>query len=177
MDLPHKPHIGDVPTIHVANIYSYVGGNPMSFTDPLGLWVAGVYDRTSGRLTLHDVENGTSISGQFESGGKPFGDPIPAGQYDIVARAGRDGFFRLEPLDSNYGDDTDDRSGRNHFRLHHPGRTIGCIAAQDEKNWNNIEDFIRSTLSDAVTVPSMSRKPWGPKTETLQRFGRIVVIH
>lgn len=102
---------------------------------------------------------------------------IPAGQYDILSRAGRDGFFRLEPVDSNYGDDTDDKSGRNRFRLHHPGRTLGCVAAKDEGNWNDVEKFINSTVSDEVTVPSMSRNPWGPKTETLQRFGRIVVIH
>ena len=159
------------------NVYGYVGGNPLRYSDPLGLWAYGVYDRKSGELTLHDLEKGTSIRGKFESGGKPVGDPIPQGQYDIIAREGRDGFFRLEPLDSNYGDDADEKTGRKHFRLHHPGRTVGCIAADDQKNWNDVENFIRTTQSDSVTVPSMSRNPWKPKTETLQRFGRIVVIN
>lgn len=79
--------------------------------------------------------------------------------YDILARAGRDGFFRLEPVDSNYGNDKDEKTGRTHFRLHHPGRTMGCVAAKDEKNWNDIENFINSTKTDNVTVPSMSHKP------------------
>ncbi|MDB0520967.1 RHS repeat-associated core domain-containing protein [Ralstonia solanacearum] len=157
--------------------YSYVNGNPLIYTDPLGLWVYGTYDRSTGTLTLHDLEKGTTISGPFESGGKPFGDPIPNGTYDILARAGRDGFYRLEPVDSTYGDDMDDKTGRTHFRLHHPGRTLGCIAAKDDKNWTDIENFINSTQTDNATVPTMSRWPWAPPTETLPRYGRIVVIH
>ncbi|OPK46132.1 type IV secretion protein Rhs, partial [Ralstonia solanacearum] len=157
--------------------YSYVNGNPLIYTDPLGLWVYGAYDRSTGTLTLHDLEKGTTISGPFESGGKPFGDPIPNGTYDILARAGRDGFYRLEPVDSTYGDDMDDKTGRTHFRLHHPGRTLGCIAAKDDKNWTDIENFINSTQTDNATVPTMSRWPWAPPTETLPRYGRIVVIH
>ena len=97
--------------------------------------------------------------------------------YDILARAGRDGFFRLEPVDSNYGNDKDEKTGRTHFRLHHPGRTMGCVAAKDEENWNDIENFINSTKTDNVTVPSMSHKPWASSTETLPRYGRIVVTH
>ncbi|MDG4551044.1 MAG: RHS repeat-associated core domain-containing protein, partial [Candidatus Contendobacter sp.] len=160
-----------------ANLYGYVNGNPISYTDPLGLWVYGTYNRSTGTLTLHDLEKGTTISGPFESGGKPFGDPIPNGIYDILARAGRDGFYRLEPIDSTYGDDTDDKTGRIHFRLHHPGRTLGCIAAKDDKNWTDVEKFINSTQADNVTVPSMSRWPWAPSTETLPRYGQIVVVH
>jgi hypothetical protein len=128
-------------------------------------------------LTLVDIDTGAKISGQFESGGKPFGDPIPNGQYDILARAGRDGFFRLEPVDSHYGDDTDEGTGRTHFRLHHPGRTLGCVAAKDDKNWQDVESFINSTNTDNVTVQSMSRNPWAPNTEVLPRFGRITVVH
>jgi hypothetical protein len=158
-------------------IYSYVGGNPLSFIDPLGLLITGTYDRSTGTLTLRDIDTGETISGQFESGGKPFGDPIPNGYYDILARLGRSGFFRLEPVDSNYGDDTDKATGRTHFRLHHPGRTQGCIAAKEQKNWQDIENFINSTRTDNVTVQSMSRKFRAPRTEVLPRFGRINVVN
>jgi len=159
------------------NTYAYVGGNPVAYVDPWGLWIYGTYDRSNGTLTLHDSEKGTTISGPFESGGKPFGDPIPNGVYDILERAGRDGFYRLEPVDSSYGDDRDDKTGRTHFRLHHPGRTLGCIAAKDDTNWTDIANFINSTKTDSVTVPSMSHWPWSSPTETLPRYGSIVVIH
>jgi RHS repeat-associated protein len=159
------------------SLHAYVDSNPLSYIDPLGLSVYGTYDRSTGTLTLHDQEKGTTISGPFESGGKPFGDPIPNGAYDILARGGRDGFYRLEPIDSTYGDDMDDKTGRTHFRVHRPGRTLGCIAAKDDKNWTDVENFINSTQTDNVTVPSMSRRPWAPRTETLPRYGRIEVIN
>lgn len=154
-----------------------MGGNPVNFVDALGLLVTGTYNRSTGTLTLQDIDNGTTISAQFESGGNPWGEPIPVGQYDILARAGRGGFFRLEPVDSNYGDDTDEASGRDHFRLHHPGRTLGRIAAKDNKGWGDVENFINATRTDSVQVKSMSRNPWGPKTETLPRYGRINVVN
>ncbi|MEO8152099.1 MAG: IPTL-CTERM sorting domain-containing protein [Rhizobacter sp.] len=159
------------------NSYAYVGSNPLSGVDPLGLWVYGTYDRASGTLTLHDLEKDTTISGQFESGGKPWGDPIPQGQYDLLTREGRGGFFRLESVDAHYGDDMDDSSGRTNFRLHHPGRTLGCVAAKDEKNWADVNNFIISTATDSVSVDSKSRNPFAPKTEALTRYGRIVIIH
>jgi RHS repeat-associated protein len=159
------------------NTFAYVTNNPLRFIDPLGLWINGTYSSSTGVLTLHDVERNLTMSGSFESGGKPYGDPINDGSYDILERAGRDGFFRLEPLDNNYGNDKDDRTGRSHFRLHHPGRTMGCIAATNDDNWNDVEDFIKSTSTDNVTVPSMSHLPWAPGTEVLTRYGRITVTH
>jgi RHS repeat-associated protein len=161
------------------NLYAYVGGDPLNYIDPLGLWVDGTYNRTTGVLTLHDRERGTTISGPFESGGKPYGDPIPVGSYDILIREGREGFFRLEPLDNYYGNDKHDETGRTHFRLHHPGRTVGCIAATDAKNWSDIEQLINTTKTDSVSVTYERRwyRPWQPPkwAEALTRYGRITV--
>lgn len=68
------------------------------------------------------------------------------------------------------------KTGRDKFRLHRPGRTIGCIAAEDADNWSKVKDLIRQTVTDTVTVQSKSRRPWAPSTEQLIRYGRIVVI-
>lgn len=159
------------------NFYGYVHGNPVNFTDSIGLWVDGTYDRSTGMLTLVDKEKGVTITKPFESGGKPYGDPIPAGDYDILERGGKDGFFRLESVDSNYGDDLDQGTGRNQFRLHRPGLTVGCIAAKDKKDWDETEKFIKSTKSNQVTVQSKSRWPWSPSQEVLPRYGKIRVIN
>jgi hypothetical protein len=132
---------------------------------------------------LHDIEKDTTISGQFFSGGNPWGDPIPVGDYDILIRAGRPGFFRLEAIDGNYGDDKHQGTGRTYFRLHHPGRSIGCITANDWDNWNEIESFINSTRTDSVTI--ITSPAWTSangnisipaQSEVLTRYGRITVI-
>lgn len=53
-----------------------------------------------------------------------FGGPIPLGDYDILERGHKDG-FRLEPKDDPYGDDVHNETGRDNFRLHGPGGSIG----------------------------------------------------
>ena len=124
---------------------------------------------------MHDLETGQSVRGKFESGGNPFGDPVPNGIYDILAHPDPD-FFRLEPVDRSYGDDTHESTTRDLFRLHRPGRTMGCIAAKDWGNWRPAQKLIRNTLADTVQVRSKSRRPFAPRMETLPRYGRIVVI-
>jgi RHS repeat-associated protein len=158
------------------NTYVYGNGNPPTYSDPLGLWVFGVYNNATRQLSINDLETGQSISGPFSSGGRPFGAPIPNGIYDVVQHPDFD-FYRLEPVDDSYGDDTSDRTNRNNFRLHRPGRTFGCIAAEDADNWRKVRDLIRKTETDNVTVRSKSRRPWASSTELLIRYGRIVVIN
>jgi RHS repeat-associated protein len=158
------------------NGYGYAGQDPMGAVDPWGLWVVGVYNKTTGILTMTDTEKGTTITGTFESGGKPFGDPIPNRKYDLLEQARRDDFFRLEPLDSHYGDDKDEATGRTSFRLHKPGRTIGCIASKDQNEWAKFKDFINSTLTTTAVVDSKSKNPFAPKTERITAYGTLEVV-
>ncbi|CAM0556998.1 hypothetical protein EHLJMEHL_02086 [Vreelandella titanicae] len=155
------------------NLYGYVS-NPTGMVDPLGLEVVGTFDVSTGDLVLIDSNTGAETRGVFQSGGRPFGKPIPDGEYDILEHPDPD-FFRLESRDSDYGDDIHEESGRDLFRLHRPGMTIGCIAATDASNWSTVREAVLSTTTDSVTVNSKSRNPFGPRKEQLIRYGRITV--
>lgn len=139
------------------SFYRYTNNNPVRFTDPLGLYVVGEYNKKTGQLTVTDLDSGQTLTIGAESGGKPFGEPIPTGCYDILERAGKPE-FRLDPQDSKPFDDTDDATGRTHFRLHKPGNTIGCIAAKDQQQWDRMYDLIRNTATVGMQYDNF--KPW-----------------
>lgn len=159
------------------NRYAYVGNNPVNFVDPLGLFIYGIYNQGTGQLILYDVDTGKSVSAQFFSGGS-FGAAIPNGSYDILGHGGRQDFYRLEPVDTPYGNDTQERTGRNEFRLHKPGGSRGCVTATDKKAWQSVKSFIEQTQASSVQVPSQWVNPikrWLNPTETLPWYGRIIV--
>jgi RHS repeat-associated protein len=139
------------------NLCSFVINNPMKWDDSMGLLVDGVYDKKTGKLTITDRETGVSKTIDVESGGKPFGDPIPDGKYDILQQERKPEEFRLDKQDSSPYDDIDDVTGRTHFRLHKPGRTIGCIAALKPEEWRPVHELICKT--ETTTVPD-NFCPW-----------------
>jgi hypothetical protein len=144
--------------------------------DPVGLEVDATFDVGTGRLTVNDRDTGASASMDAYSGGNPWGDPIPTGPFDILYHP-NDDFFRLEPDDSKYGDDTDNASGRDKFRLHRPGRSVGCITAKDKQDWEKVRDLIRNTKTSETEVESKSRNPFAPKTEKIKKFGALAVTN
>jgi RHS repeat-associated protein len=158
------------------DFYSYVNNNPINALDPSGLLVFAVYYQGTGQLTVTDLDTGETVIINVESGGKPFGDPIPPGTYDILEQQRKPDEFRLDKQDETPYDDVDDATGRNHFRLHHPGRTIGCIAAKDWTGWKQAFNLINNTKTK--TVPD-NFKPWWKfwsSPSSLKDFGTLVVV-
>lgn len=104
------------------------------------------------------------------------GDPIPAGSYAILERAGRNGFYRLERLDSNFGDD-ETPEGRSLLRLHGPGRTIGCIEVCKDNEFRKARSVLDKTAITTTDVDSKSLlgRLTGGK-ETLRNFGTMRVL-
>lgn len=158
-----------------ANLYIYVVDDPVNYTDSTGLLVDIVYDHGTGVLTVMDWDTGQYFVTSAESGGKPWGDPIPPGQYDILERAGRPGFFRLDPRDSTPLNDIHEPSGRDNFRLHKPGRTIGCIAATNDDEWTRVNNLISNTSTETVQdVAHPWWKVWW-QPSPIARYGRLTV--
>jgi len=158
------------------NLYGFVGNNPVDYVDLRGLDVTGVFDTGTGLLTLTDNQTHEAVSVYAESGGNPFGQPVPSGPYDILEQGGRPDFYRLEPLDNPYGDDKHNATGRNKFRLHKPGRTIGCIAVKSREDWKQVKDLLEKTERERRIVESKSRNPFAPSYEELLWYGTINVI-
>jgi len=159
------------------NLYNFVRNSPVNHVDAFGLLVTGAYDINTGNLVVTDVDTGETIVLCGESGGKPYGDPIPTGQYEVLDHPKAD-FFRLDAVDSTPRNDIHEPTGRDQFRLHKPGNTVGCIAAKSECGdcWNKVRDMIRKTKTENVLVTTQRKWPLSPIQETIKKFGDFTVV-
>ncbi len=82
-----------------ANNYVYGFSNSIIYFDELGLLASSPYCQDTGLLILSDINSGKTVKLEAESDGKPFGEPIPLGSYDLLERAGKDDFYRLDAID------------------------------------------------------------------------------
>ena len=133
-----------------------------------------IYDRKTGQLTIRDRDSGVTTAGKFESGGKPWGDPIEPGQYEILEQARNPDSWRLDPIDSKLRNDTHDATGRTHFRLQGPGNTIGCVAACHSSDWWPVKSILNHTST--TKVPD-NATPWWRfwSSESVKKYGTMEV--
>lgn len=162
---------------HPMNIalYTYTWNNPLRFVDPTGLLVEAVYDTAAGTLTVTDKDTKKTITVDVESGGKPYGGPIPKGKWEILERGGdKPHWFRLDAVDANPRDDVHEATGRSKFRLHGPGMTVGCIACKDRNKYNDLVRLIQDTKTEVVTDRGV---PWYKfwSNDKIKKFGDLVV--
>ena len=171
------------------NLYAFAP-NAQQWVDPLGLEIVAVYNKRLNYLFLHNKTTGKVMLSTFVKSGngynfdeKIFGGPIPTGKYDILEHGKKsDQYFRLESLDNSYGDDKDQRTGRDKFRLHYPGsgRSDGCISSTNDEDWNAINQFIKDTQTSTVKVDKKSfwldhRLPDFLKKESIKKYGTLIV--
>ena len=136
-----------------SNLYSFTANNPVNLIDPDGRAVTGIYDKDKGKLTLTDDDSGETLTVNAESGGKPQGNPIPNGGWEIFEHPDP-GYYRLDADDSSPRDDKHESTGRDRIRLHLPGNTTGCIAVKSKGEWAKVKDLLSRTKSKKVKVTS-----------------------
>jgi hypothetical protein len=151
---------------------------PADAVDPTGLVIVMVYNRESGLIYGFDFDTMGGFIVPAESGGKPIGAPIPPGPYEIL-RTPRPDFFRLDPLDAQPRNDrwdcSCDADGRDLFRLHKPGRTIGCVAVKGDRDWARLRNLLLNTGKQDAPVPTPWWKFWAPSAEPNQSHGWFFV--
>jgi len=156
------------------NLYAYANLNPITSTDPFGLLVDVVFNKATGGLYLRDRDTGKTLLTTAKSGHIEYGGPIPEGKWEILERAGDPDYWRLDALDTKPRNDIHDPTGRNEFRFHRPGGTIGCVALDEWKSWNQIKKLLNSTkteVSNDNAVPFY--KPWA---KNILKYGDLIVI-
>ena len=140
--------------------------------------VDGTYVRKTGVLTLTDKDTGQTVTVPAESGGKPYGDAIPAGKYEILKGKNSD-FYRLDAEDSLPRNDKIDGTGRGEFRLHRPGLTTGCVEVPEWGDWGRVKSLLSTTSTTTVTDMASYQHFWGLWTTTpydpILRFGTLTV--
>lgn len=180
------------------NLRRYVLNSPVNYRDPTGLLVEGIFFREGDTLVLWDIDSHELVVVRAFSGlGKDCINnpacenvsdedegPVPAGRYEILEFHGDDDFFRLDALDETPRNDTHKATGRDQFRLHLPGATIGCIAVGSTRRndpealaqWEAIRNLLENTETQWMPDASGSGfKGFVANWLGLQKFGEIEV--
>jgi len=133
------------------NLCSYTAGDPVNRIDSTGLLVQVEFHRPSGTVFVMDLDTGEAAIGVFRSGGDFGTDPIELGEYEILEHPETDRRLRLDAVDAKPRNDVHDPSGRKEFRIHGPGRSLGCITALDVGEYDPVISIIRTTRTELVS--------------------------
>jgi len=148
------------------NRYAYANNNPANLIDPDGRKATGYFSPRNGSFFIRDNDTGASVfssnffTGQPNLTSSQTNGPIPSGSFSILTGSGEMAgapAFRLEPDDSNFGDDATN-SGRTNLRLHQGSLSdFGTLNVLDENSTINFNTdtgtaFIRTQESDRTVL-------------------------
>jgi hypothetical protein len=167
------------------NLYIYTRGDPIDSVDPTGTLISGVFDPKTQLLWLRDNDSGRMDVARARSGGDrgdwhtlfAVGLAIDPGKYDVLTGPHQNdaiGMYRLEPVDSTYGDDKDD-AGRSGFRIHGGTRTAGCVLICSMNDAKRIIDMINSTSKANARVLNNNSDP-SKGTHSVTKYGTLSVL-
>lgn len=161
------------------NLYGMVGNDVVNRWDYLGLLVSITYvkdanDNNKGCVTVTDQDTGATHK-YFA-----FSTPaLPDGKYEVLERAGKKSYYRLEANDAAFGDDKAEMAGqaRTNLRFHKVSGSAGCIACQkdDHANWDKAEEIILKTKTSTKEVIMKGFSGIFGSKETLVHYGTLTV--
>jgi RHS repeat-associated protein len=166
------------------NLYEYVQSGPVTKRDPSGLLVWMWYNRATGDLWVGDLDTGETINlwpGCTFSGGPDLigriWKPIPTGQYEVLERAGKPLWLRLDPIDAvprnDKGDNPGEGFGRSEFRMHPGNISEGCITISEK---NKVCLFVYQKIRDLLGKTKKVIVPDAAYGGMLYKYGDLAVV-
>ena len=167
-------------------LIQYVRSDPIGYRDPTGLQVSAVFNKTTGVLTVTELDTGTTVSAKAFSGTPGLYYTAPNGAYTISdfpwGSSAQDHYFailrhdaRLDDYAGGFPSYYDPTKPMGHLRLHAGYASFGCVTVSgspDSPEWKPIEKMLMETSrGDPVEIGGRSFPNYGTLEVTGDGYG------
>jgi RHS repeat-associated protein len=167
------------------NTYAYALNNPVNLVDPNGLQVSGVYNKTTGILTIKNLDNGKSLTASTFSGTPGLYSPAPNGTYFLSdfpwGSSAKINYFalvyddiRLDDYADGHKSNYDPSQTMYGIRLHSGLASHACVTVPSDSEWLPIQQMILGTSQGApITIGGQQYPNYGTVRVTGSGFGSV----